>query len=235
VVNEVETAEEDTEAADPVPLPAADVERLEGFYVRDDYDTPVSVREQSGVLFVGAQRLFHLGDWEFRISGGDETTRFWETPDGDILTTGPDGKQYRRYPRIDPDSVSLGEYVGHYWSDDLGSEFEVRSTEDQLVLWNRKMGNRTLNPRFRDGFSAGWSMIFTRDDQGRIDGFTMSSGRVWKVRFRRLEGPFPDRGGALPGRSHLPGEQTWRGAGSRREGVGGYGRGKQHSPATPFD
>jgi hypothetical protein len=34
-------------------------------------------------------------------------------------------------------------------------------------------------------------MIFTRDDHGRIDGFTVSSGRVWKVRFKRMEGPYP--------------------------------------------
>ncbi len=188
---EEEPQEDDTEAPDPEPLSAEDVARLEGFYVRDDYDTPVSVRSREGILFVGGQRVSHQGDWEFRLSGEDDTTRFWEGPEGAILTVGPDGKQYRRYPRIDPDSVDLGEYIGHYWSDDLGVEYEVRRDEDRLVFWTRKMDPRALSPLFQDGFSANGGVIFTRDDRGRIDGFTISTGRVWKVRFRRLDGPYP--------------------------------------------
>lgn len=196
---EVESVEDDPEAPDPVPLSPADHARLEGFYIREDYDTPVSVREVNGVLYVGGGRMYHLGDWEFRPAGEDDTVRFWETPDGSILTTGPDGKQYRRHPRIESDSVDHGEYVGHYWSDDLGVEYQVRSEDDRLVFWNRKVGTRSLTPQFRDGFSAGWSVIFTRDDQGRINGFTMSSGRVWKVRFERLDGPYPRPSPTLPG------------------------------------
>jgi len=188
---EAEPRDDEAEAQDPEPLTEGDLARLEGIYVRDDYDTPVSLRAQEGGLFAGGQRLLHEGNWEFRVSGGDETTRFWETPDGAILTTGPDGKQYRRYPRIDPDSVDHEEYIGHYWSDDLGVEYEVRLDDDHLAFWNRKVETRTLNPVFRDGFSAGGGVIFTRDDRGRIDGFTMSSGRVWKVRFRRMDGSSP--------------------------------------------
>jgi len=74
-------------------------------------------------------------------------------------------------------------------------EYEVRTEEGRLGFWNRKFGNRPLNPTFRDGFSAGGGVIFTRDDRGLVDGFTISSGRVWKVRFTRLDGPFPGPGG----------------------------------------
>jgi hypothetical protein len=188
---EDDAPEDDRDAPDPVPLSGEEVARLEGYYVRDDYDTPMPIRDRNGLLFAGSQRLFHLGDWEFRFGGSDDTTRFWEASDGAILTVGPDGRQYRRYPRIDPDSVDLDEYVGAYWSDDLGVEYQVRREEDQLVYWHRKFGTRTLSPLFPDGFSANGGVIFTRDTQGRINGFTVSSGRVWKVRFRRLDGPYP--------------------------------------------
>ena len=188
---EAEPQEDEAEAPDSAPLPPEDLARLEGIFVRDDYDTPVSIRAQDGALYVQGARLLHQGNWEFRVSGGDQTTRFWEASDGTILFIGPDGKQYRRHPRIDPDSVDHREYIGHYWSDDLGVEYEVRWDGDQLVFWNRKMETRALNPLFEDGFSAGGGVIFTRDGPGRIDGFTVSEGRVWKVRFRRLDGPYP--------------------------------------------
>lgn len=183
--------EDDRDAPDPVRLSEDEVANLEGYYLRDDYDTPISLRDRNGVMFAAGQRLYHLGDWEFRFFGTENTTRFWEGPGGAILTTGPDGKQYRRYPRIKPDEVDPEEYVGRYWSEDLGVEYEVRLEDDRLVFWNRKIETRPLNPLFPDGFSAGSGVMFTRDDQGRIDGFTISSGRVWKVRFRRLEGPHP--------------------------------------------
>ena len=183
--------EEDLETPDAVPLSEQDLQRLDGFYLRDDSDIPVPIRARDGVLLAGAQRLVHQGDWVFQVGVEGEATRFWEEADGQVLSTGPDGKRYRRYPGIDPDSVELGEYVGHYWSDDLGVEYQARLEEGRLVFWNRKIGSRPLNPIFPDGFSAGQGVFFSRDPQGRIDGFTMSAGRVWKIRFRRLEGPYP--------------------------------------------
>lgn len=181
----------DSQAADPVPLTEEDLERLEGFYVREDYDSPVSVRAQDGGLRVGAQRLFHQGDWVFRVGAEGDTTRFWEAADGEILTIGPDGKEYRRFPRIDQEDIDLEEYVGRYWSDELGVEYQLRIEEGDLTIWNRKIGVQTLSPLFPDGFSAGQGVIFSRNPRGEIDGFTISNGRVWKVRFRRLEEPYP--------------------------------------------
>lgn len=182
--------QDDGYAPDPVPLSADEVMRLEGFYVRRDYDTPVPVVARNGLLFSGARRLLHTGDWAFRLAGG-EVMHFSETADGAIDATGPDGKLYRRHARIDPSSVDPNEYIGRYWSDDLGAVFEVRTEKDQLVLWTRKQGSRGMQPVFRDGFISGGGLIFSRDDQGRVDGFTVSSGRAWKVRFTRMEGRDP--------------------------------------------
>ena len=180
--------EMDPDGPDPVPLAPGDVVRLDGFYLRDDYDGPQEVEARDGFLWAGPRRLYHEGDWTFQIANADDEVRFQEGSDGSLLLRGPDGKEYRRFPRIDPTEVNLAEYVGHYWSDDLGTDYEVRIEDGELVFWHRKIGTRTLEPRFFDGFSGGNAVLFTRDSRGAIDGFTMSSSRVWKVRFRKLEG-----------------------------------------------
>ena len=57
---------------------------------------------------------------------------------------------------------------------------------ENLVLWNRKIGRKELEPSYADGFIfEGYGMTFTGDDRGRVEGFTLSSGRVRKVRFGR--------------------------------------------------
>jgi CubicO group peptidase (beta-lactamase class C family) len=189
--SEEDEREIDPDEPDPVPLTTEEAERLEGFYLRDDYDGPQRMEVRDGVLWAGSRRLVHQGEWTFRFGAEDDILEFRESADGGILLEGPDGNSYRRYPGIDPADVTPAEYVGHYWSDDLGTAYEVRVEEDELVFWHRKRGARPLTPRFPDGFSAGTSVLFTRDPEGSVDGFTMSSGRAWKIRFRKLDEPPP--------------------------------------------
>jgi len=184
--------EEEEPEPDPVALSTEELARLEGFYVRDDYDTPTSIRNRDGHLFIGGRRVLHQGDWSFRPESGSGTVSFQETADGSIAFTGPYGRSYARHAEVEPTPADLQPYVGLYWSEELGVEYEARLEEDRLFFTNRKTGQRFLNPTFRDGFSAsGSGVIFTRNPQGEVDGFTISSGRVWKVRFRRLEAPYP--------------------------------------------
>lgn len=184
--------EEEEPEPDPVALSTEELARLEGFYVRDDYDTPTSIRNRDGHLFIGGRRVLHQGDWSFRPESGSGTVSFRETADGSIAFTGPNGRSYARHAEVEPTPADLQPYVGLYWSEELGVEYEARLEEDRLFFTNRKTGQRFLNPTFRDGFSAsGSGVIFTRNPKGDVDGFTISSGRVWKVRFRRLEGPYP--------------------------------------------
>ena len=53
-----------------------------------------------------------------------------------------------------------------------------------LYLTHRKREGRRLRVAFQDGFYAGGNWItFARGADGRVTGFTWSSGRVRKVRF----------------------------------------------------
>ena len=44
-----------------MPLASREVERLEGFYLRDDYDGPQDVEARDGVRSAGSRRLYHQG------------------------------------------------------------------------------------------------------------------------------------------------------------------------------
>ena len=79
--------------------------------------------------------------------------------------------------------------MGHYHSDELGTDYRLEMENGRLVLRHRKLDPRTLVPTFRDAFAAGGrQVVFTRDAGSRIDGYRLSDGRVWNVRFERVTG-----------------------------------------------
>ena len=180
--------EEQGEEPDPVPLSEAGISELAGYYTAEFNDRPLVLRERAGYLFMEGQlRLFHEGDWVFRPDGEDEKARFVRTPEGSVSVTTPDGITFVRQASVDRDSLDLQPYVGRYWSEELGVEYEARFEGGRLFFMNRKIGRRNLSPVFHDGFGAGGNWVtFFRNSAGEIAGFTQSSGRVWKVRFERM-------------------------------------------------
>jgi hypothetical protein len=178
-------------APDPVPLSEAELEELAGYYIRASTDRPSLLRAREGHLFLdGRMRLFHEGDWVLRPEGGGEEDRVQlvRTSEGSVSFTDPNGAEFVRRSPVDRDSLDLEPYAGRYWSDELGAEYEARLEEGRLFFSNRKIGRQNLNPVFQDGFGAGGNWVtFFRDPAGAVAGFTMSSGRVWKVRFERVE------------------------------------------------
>ena len=98
----------------------------------------------------------------------------------------PDSK----VPSFDPQ-----DYVGRYVSDELETSYVVEAGLDGVVMRHRRNGVVTLKIRRRDTFSTNtwWASTvkFVRDDEGRVTGLTMTSGRVWDLRFRRATSSKP--------------------------------------------
>jgi len=181
----------DAAAARDVPagisLSPAQLEAVAGLYAREDTDVLDQVRVRDGALVVGGGAgrplvavrpdRFRLGSSEVRFVGGN-------TLQGVI-----DGR-VRALRKVVPPSDGAGsraEYVGVYWSDDLGAEYRVELAGGQLQLSSRKRGAVRMTARAEDRFSAAsLQMTFTRDGAGRVDGFTASTGRVRRVRFERV-------------------------------------------------
>jgi CubicO group peptidase (beta-lactamase class C family) len=80
----------------------------------------------------------------------------------------------------------LAEFEGMYYSEELDTTYRIVLDEDRLVLERRKFDPASL--RVRDADSLSWGsrrLEFTRDENERIDGFRLTSGRVRNLRFVR--------------------------------------------------
>jgi hypothetical protein len=154
--------------------------------VRDN--TVAELRVRDGKLMFDTVTLIPLGSAEF--SAGQDKYRFEDgrlnlvTPDGDIA-----------YERMEPAHQSdseLAPLAGKYESGETGSTLTVAAKAGELTLaigWNKPIG---LRPTFRDAFmmEAGGgttSIVFHRDQAGKVTGLSAGDDRVWDLRFTRVE------------------------------------------------
>jgi len=127
-----------------------------------------------------------LGQRRFAIGGSSTPVVFTQAEGADWVARIPGQGSARRTEPWHPDEDELRSFAGVYRSDELGTEYRVAFQEGQLRVHHRKLETRAMTPTFRDAFLVrGASAVFTRAASGAIDGFTLSDGRVWNVRFRR--------------------------------------------------
>lgn len=173
-------------------LSEAELRRYSGYYIAPNTDMPIHVRERVGRLFIGrfdAQELAPLGEGRFREGGSDRIVRFEETEAPGVMRLRVPEESAKYYTRAEPPHTSdaaLEDYVGDYHSMELGADYSVRRDGAGIALWNRKHGLIPLSATHRDGFlTENYALTFSRNAEGRVDGFTLSSPRVRKVRFLR--------------------------------------------------
>ena len=79
-------------------------------------------------------------------------------------------------------------FVGEYYSNELGVTYRLVLDGDELVFRRQGAPERPLaalrDDRFRLG---GWTLDFERDEDGRVAGFMISSGRARGIRFVRSD------------------------------------------------
>jgi hypothetical protein len=118
------------------------------------------------------------------------TLEFEDTADGRpailMSTTVSSAVRLEPVDRYTPSEAELAAYVGEYSSHEAEVTYTVDVEEGALRLVDRYGEGRPLRPAYRDTFSGPWGMIiFRRDDTGRVNGLSMSQGRVWDLRFVR--------------------------------------------------
>lgn len=191
-----------------VEIPAPEqMERLAGWYASPVNDLPVRIsrdEEDGGLVLATGNRpsrtLAPASDSSFRVGEGSTTVLVPGDPGswGEWVVVddgaGPP-RRYRRAPPADTSRAIRADYAGWYWSDELATFYRVREADDGgIELWQRRHGALALEPMHRDAFSTYSDFLglsFTRDGEGRVDGFTLSGPRTWKVVFRRVERPAP--------------------------------------------
>ena len=191
-----------------VEVPASGrLDGLTGWYASPVIDLPIRIsrdEEDGGLVLATGHRpsrpLEAATDSTFRVGEGSTAIVVPGDPGrrGEWVVV-DDGagprRRYRRAPPADTSPATLAGYRGWYWSDELGTFYRVRETDDGgIELWQRRHGALALEPMHRDAFSTYFDFLgltFTRDGDGWVEGFTLSSPRAWKVDFRRVERPAP--------------------------------------------
>ncbi|MGA3200995.1 MAG: serine hydrolase domain-containing protein [Bryobacteraceae bacterium] len=176
----------------PVVVEPATLEKLAGMYRKVRDNTVAELRVRDGKLMFDRLALIPAGATEF--SAGESKYVFHDghlkqvTPDGDIA--------YERVDPVHPSDADLAPLAGKYESGETGSTLTVAAKAGELTLaigWNKPV---LLRPTFRDAFmmenGGATSIVFRRDQAGKVTGLSAADDRVWDLRFSRVEGATVD-------------------------------------------
>jgi hypothetical protein len=86
---------------------------------------------------------------------------------------------------------SEADLAGTYFSEELGTSYTLAVKDGYLVLTHaNRLPALVLQPAFADAFRApGFGLLrLTRDPGKKVTGFTVSSGRIHDLGFRRVAG-----------------------------------------------
>jgi YD repeat-containing protein len=188
-----------TEAGDPDPVPAVELppERLAalagGYRITDGArkGTLFMVAATEDRLQAAGTELFPVSETRFRSARGT-VLEFDDAPMAEgrpaaVLNPGSDGVRLEPVAPFDPGEAELAEYTGTYRSDEAEATYTVELEDGGLVMKDRWGNGRGLAPLYPDAFrSGGNTYIFRRDASGQITEMTLSQGRVWDLRFRKM-------------------------------------------------
>ena len=112
---------------------------------------------------------------------------------GTVLVTGlvvKSANDNTELARLDPAPLSsdkLKDFVGDYYSDELGTVYSIVVKDGELIAQHRRQDDIALTHLSADEFSgsAWWfqSVKFSRDSSGKVTGFRLTGSRVRNVRF----------------------------------------------------
>lgn len=87
--------------------------------------------------------------------------------------------------RVNLSAEQLSEYAGEYYSEELDVTYSLRTENGKMTLRMRYNTAQPLEPAGRDQFGqwGGGRLVFFRDQQSRIAGFTLDVGRAKNLRF----------------------------------------------------
>jgi CubicO group peptidase (beta-lactamase class C family) len=180
-------------AAPRVGASAAELRRLTGVWRNVERGEVRRTRLKGDTLVSDGERplpYVPLGGDRFRIEGRTEV-RFegdGSAPTRMVVRTPGGTATFTRADTVALDDAKLAEYAGDYRSDEVEVTQTWKVEKGKLAVYAgyRRLG--VLEPTYRDGFSAGGSVVdFVRDRKGRITGYLVESGRVRHLRFTRVK------------------------------------------------
>ena len=177
------------------PLSSDELKKLAGIYVAQPENRIYQLEFKNETLRIAAGPGFPLvqvSEHGFKVMGIDARVKLESATDSSaaklVLPNSDD--PYFRKDRWSPSGEQLRSFAGTYYSAELGTHYEFVHTDSALVFRHRKLESQPLQPTFKNGFKLrNNSVVFTTDNEGEVDGFTISSGRSWNVRFDKSSAP----------------------------------------------
>lgn len=130
---------------------------------------------------------------EFSIQGVEGKVKFMKDNDGkvdNLILTLNGNNSYAKKIRFDATSIKLSEYIGDFYSSELGTLYSLKIEQNKLIAKHVRADNIELTPTKKDFFSGNqWffgEIQFVRDDTNAVIGCKVSSGRDKNVWFDKL-------------------------------------------------
>lgn len=173
------------------------LDQFVGHYVMGMPGLEADIRRDGGKLMAevpgqGAQELHALGTNRFYIEPVKGEIEFVASTNGPLLlkfTNDSGSINGERVSVIPSGPVSLEQYQGVYWSEELEAEYTISIKEGKLVATHIRHGEVALSPGGKDRFvTREWFMPevkFVRDEAKKISSLTLGGGRVTAIRFMR--------------------------------------------------
>ncbi|MGB3543752.1 serine hydrolase [Rubrivirga sp.] len=145
------------------------------------------------VLDSPATEMDVVGPARFSVGGGVLEIAFHAAPDGTVETaTFYQGGQELPASRIatEAEAIALDDYVGRYYSEELGTVYTARIDDGGLVFVHpRKNAPIPILHGAGERFSGGAPFLtleFERDAGGQVSGFVAGAARTTGVRFEKM-------------------------------------------------
>ena len=134
-------------------------------------------------------------DTVFYLPGEDVTIVFKRNLEGEIdrflVLQGGGEFEAIKLPPFGPENMDYKELTGTFYSDELQTAYDIRVDNDTLTAFHQRHDPIRLDPIDKDQFLGdNWffgNLEFTRDQDGMVNGFLVSSGRVKNVSFDKVE------------------------------------------------
>lgn len=217
LANEMKPAEKDAaDNSSAFPLTPQQMQARVGLYINvKDQNDVVRWILKDGQLQVGdagdddTYPVKAVSESQFRLAIEPDELTFLPAKPGtpqQLTIKHEDGKveTFSAVPAFTPTDAQLSEYEGVYSSGEIDPLYEIKMghvhvvgdgaphDHDGLVLVRLKNEPDPLKPVTRDLFKSGVGSIrFTRDGQGKVNGFLLTTGRVINLRFVRGRAAIP--------------------------------------------
>ncbi len=177
--------------------PVSDLSRYAGVYWNERADTIRRIEIDNGKLVLaGSPRgteLVATGEGTFQPSGNPTATLvFRSSASGGVemrwTSAGEGTLDFVAKAAAAPTADDLALLAGTYYSAEADARWVLAVRDGQLRLKRPRADEETIRPAFADAFTVRQltALRFTHDAAGRVTGFTVSSGRVRRLRFERM-------------------------------------------------